>query len=134
MVMRAGYSSVKVRCCSVSKDRTNLFINQHFQVTEDTGRKLLEWLISAPPPEPVQEQLAKALADIDPETLSAYLIARGAAADGLVASVSDAYAEKALGALPRLLEAIEKFRLETSSNGDAELATNIPAGIADTER
>jgi hypothetical protein len=86
--------------CTVSKDRTNLFINRHFQITEDTGRQLLDWLISAPPPEPeptVQERLSAALTDIDPQLLSAYLTARGAAPDGLVASVSDGYATKALG-------------------------------------
>jgi hypothetical protein len=33
---------------SVSKDRTGLFVDQRFQITEETGRKLLAWRNSAP--------------------------------------------------------------------------------------
>jgi hypothetical protein len=33
---------------SVSKDRTGLFVDQRFQITEETGRQLLEWLNSVP--------------------------------------------------------------------------------------
>jgi len=111
---------------TASKDRTSLFTDQRFQVTPETGRKLLEWLHSVPESEPeptVQEQLAAALTDIDPETLSAYLVARGASPDGLVLSVSDTYAQKALAALPRLMDGIAKFRQEAAPNGAAEPAT-----------
>jgi hypothetical protein len=37
---------------TVSKDRTGLFVDQRFQITEETGHKLLAWLSSAPEPEP----------------------------------------------------------------------------------
>jgi hypothetical protein len=30
-------------CATVSKDRTNLFVDQHFQVTENAGHQLLGW-------------------------------------------------------------------------------------------
>jgi AAA domain len=117
---------------TVTKDRTSLFLGERFQVTPEHGEKLLAWMNAAPEPEPTpQEQLAAALADIDSETLASYLIARNAAADGTVQSVSDAYAQKALAALPRLLEGIEKFRLEAISNRTAEPATKqavVPNG------
>jgi AAA domain len=38
---------------TVSKDRTRLFVDQRFQITEETGHKLLAWLNSAPESEPV---------------------------------------------------------------------------------
>jgi hypothetical protein len=38
---------------TVSKDRTALFTDQRFQISEETGRQLLAWLNSAPEPEPV---------------------------------------------------------------------------------
>jgi hypothetical protein len=104
-------------CCTVSKDRTNLFIDSHFQITEQTGVQLLEWLHSASEPEPIptpQERLADALVDIDPETLTAYLLSRGVSSDGSILAVSDSYAQKALLALSRLKEAIEKFRQEAA--------------------
>jgi hypothetical protein len=99
----------------VTKDRTGLFLGERFQITPEHGEKLLAWMNAAPPPPTVQEQLEVALKDIDPQLRSAYLIARGAAPDGLVTSVSDGYATKALAALPRLFEGIEKFRLEAVS-------------------
>jgi hypothetical protein len=37
---------------SVSKDRTGLFTDQYFQITEETGRKLLAWLNAASEAEP----------------------------------------------------------------------------------
>jgi hypothetical protein len=37
---------------SVSKDRTGLFVDQRFQVTEETGRKLLDWRNSASEADP----------------------------------------------------------------------------------
>jgi hypothetical protein len=40
---------------TVSKDRTGLFVDQRFQITEETGRKLLDWLKSAREPEPEPE-------------------------------------------------------------------------------
>jgi len=112
---------------TASKDRTELFVDQRFQITPETGEKLLEWLNAAPPPEPepsTQEQLASELADIEPETLTAYLIARGASPDGNVMSVSNEYAQKALAAIPRLRAGIDKFRQEATPNGAAEPATN----------
>jgi hypothetical protein len=112
---------------TATKDRTRLFLDQRFQITEQTGEALLDWLNSAPPPEPeptAQERLAAELADIEPETLSAYLMARGASADGSILSVPDSYAQKALLALPRLREAIDKFRQEATPNGAAEPAIN----------
>ena len=112
---------------TVSKDRTKLFLDQHFQITEETGRQLLDWLSSAPEPTPEptpQQRLAVELTDIDPETLSAYLIKREWAADGSVLSVPDKYATGALAALPRLREAIEHFRQQAAPNGAAQPATN----------
>jgi hypothetical protein len=112
--------------CVVHKDRTGLFIDQRFQIAEDTGRQLLDWLNSAPEPEPertLQQRLAAELANVDRDTLAAYLVARKASADGTIESVSDAYAQKALGALPKLLGGIEKFRLEASAQAHAEPTT-----------
>jgi hypothetical protein len=42
---------------SVSKDRTGLFVDKRFQITEETGRELLAWLNSAPAPEEVPTPL-----------------------------------------------------------------------------
>jgi hypothetical protein len=95
---------------TVSKDRTGLFSNAHFQVTEGTGRQILDWLNSAPAEPTAKERLALELSDVEPATLSAYLIDRGVSSDGSIGSVSDAYAAKALLSLPRLKEAINQCR------------------------
>jgi hypothetical protein len=121
---------------TASKDRTGLFLDQRFQITEETGTLLLEWLNSAPlaDPEPSpQEHLAAELANVEPEILAAYLTARGLSSDGTIEAVSDSYAQKALAALPRLKEGIEKFRQEASQNGEAEPAHNIPEGMLQSE-
>jgi hypothetical protein len=103
---------------TVSKDRTGLFIDQRFQVTDDTGRKLLEWLNSAPPPDPaaqpaisLQQQLLNAVADLDPEQLRAFLVARDKTpADGSILDVSESYAQQILTRLPEFREAVNQFR------------------------
>jgi hypothetical protein len=41
---------------TVSKDRTGLFVDQRFQISEETGHQLLTWLNSAPEAEPVSVQ------------------------------------------------------------------------------
>jgi AAA domain len=104
---------------TVSKDRTGLFVDQRFQITEETGRKLLEWLSSAsemvadtppvPSPAPateealsIQQQFANALADIDPKQIIAFLIDRKQIADDQ--EITDVPAEYARAALERITE------------------------------
>jgi hypothetical protein len=41
---------------TVTKDRTGLFVDQRFQVTQETGRKLLDWLNPAPEAEMVSQK------------------------------------------------------------------------------
>jgi hypothetical protein len=104
-------------CATCSKDRTNLFIDQHFQITEATGTQLLDWLNSAPEPKPeptIQEQLATEMSDIDSEVLSAFLIEKKMSADGSILAVSDDYAQKAMLMLPRLRDSINKFRRQAN--------------------
>jgi hypothetical protein len=107
---------------TVSKDRTGLFVDQRFQVTEETGRKLLEWLSSAPemvrqPPDAppvsspapateealsIQQQFANALADLDPKQVIAFLIDRQQIADDQ--QITDVPAEYARAALERITQ------------------------------
>jgi hypothetical protein len=117
---------------SVSKDRTGLFVDQRFQITEQTGRQLLAWLNSAPEspvavstPEPasapevaeahqegvsVQEQLAAALADIKPEQVRAFLIDRKQIQDDQdVIDVSAEYAQEALRRLAEFKQVVQEF-------------------------
>jgi AAA domain len=112
--------------CVVTKDRTTLFIDRRFQITEETGTQLLEWLNSAPQPEPkptAQQELARAVTDVDPELLSAFLITCKMSPDGSVLSVSDKHAQQVLQFPQRFRESIEKFRQEAASNGVAEPVT-----------
>jgi hypothetical protein len=104
-------------CATVSKDRTGLFIDQHFQVTEDTGRKLLDWLNSAAPAEPtptIQEQLAAALEDMDPDDVREFLSSRKVADN--ILTVPAEYAERSLRRLPELKAAINKFRQDAQAS------------------
>jgi hypothetical protein len=106
---------------TVSKDRTGLFIDQRFQVTEETGRKLLAWLNSAPEiPTPVgfvqpvglsvQEQFGAALADIDRKQLIMFLLDRGQIRDDQeIIDVSADYARQALSRLDEFRKAVEDF-------------------------
>jgi hypothetical protein len=101
---------------TTSKDRTGLFVDQRFQVTEGTGRQLLEWLNAAAPPEPtptLQEELAAALVDMDPDDVQAFLVSRKVADN--ILTVPDEYAERSLRRLPELKAAITKFRQEASN-------------------
>jgi hypothetical protein len=106
-------------CATVSKDRTNLFMDQHFQVTEATGAGLLGWLNSAAAPEPkptLQEQLVVALEDMDPDDVQAFLVGRKVSDS--VLTVPDEYAERSLRRLPELKTAINKFRQEALEASD----------------
>jgi RecA/RadA recombinase len=108
-------------CATTSKDRTGLFVDEHFQVRAETGRKLLDWLNSAPDQslEPVaqpasltvQEQLADAIKDVDPEVVKLFLIQRKAST-GSILEVSDEYAEKALLHTDKFRETLAKFAKE----------------------
>lgn len=99
---------------TTSKDRTGLFVDQHFQITEDTGSQLLDWLNTAVPEEPkqtLQEKLAMALSDIDNDDIQAFLVSRKVSDS--VLTVPDEYAERSLRRLPELKAAINKFRQDT---------------------
>jgi hypothetical protein len=115
---------------TVSKDRTGLFVDQHFQISEETGRKLLAWLSSAPeaaaadvatltpPPEPdaatagsspepastleftPQEQLRQALFGIHEDWVTGFLIDRKKITTGQ--TVLDAPADYCETALARI--------------------------------
>jgi hypothetical protein len=100
---------------TTSKDRTGLFVDQRFQITEGTGRQLLDWLNTAAPSEPtptVQQQLAEALADMDPDDVREFLISRKVS-DGIL-TIPDEYAERSLRRLPELKAAINKFRQDAA--------------------
>jgi hypothetical protein len=107
---------------TVSKDRTGLFTDQRFQITADTGSKLLAWLVSAPEQSSplraasntdpasvsVQERFALALADVDQGQLIAFLIDRKQILDDQeITDVSAAYAAK-------VLERIDEFKKTVS--------------------
>ena len=95
---------------TVSKDRTGLFVDQRFQITEDTGHKLLEWLASAPEALSVQEQFAKALAEIDPKQVLAFLIDRKQIVDDQrITDVSVEYAQEALRRIAEFKKTILEF-------------------------
>jgi hypothetical protein len=103
---------------TVSKDRTGLFLDQRFQVTEETGRKLLDWLGSAPDKEPVipvpvpsvQKQFADALADIDQKQLIMFLMDRKQLRDDQqITDVSAEYARTALSRIGEFRKAVEDF-------------------------
>ena len=106
---------------TVSKDRTGLFVDQRFQITEDTGHKLLKWLESAPetvaspapatePSLSIQEQFANALADIDPKQVIAFLIDRKQIQDDQqITDVSAEYAREALHRIEEFKKAILAF-------------------------
>jgi AAA domain len=79
---------------------------------------LLPLLGTAPTPpaaaEPLQQQFAQALSDIDPEWLKAFLIDRKEILPaGSILDVSDAYARRALTQLERFKETIRKFQPAT---------------------
>jgi hypothetical protein len=69
--------------------------------------------LAAPPSSniSVQQQLADALADTDPEVLRLFLLNRKIS-DGTVANVPDDYATKVLSHLPRFKATLEKFARE----------------------
>jgi hypothetical protein len=106
---------------TVCKDRTGLFIDQRFQVTEETGRKLLDWLGSAPEivvpatstgptQSSVQVQFAAALADIDPAQVIAFLIDRGQITDDQqMTDVSAEYAKAALNRIEEFKKTVSDF-------------------------
>jgi hypothetical protein len=106
---------------TVSKDRTGLFIDQRFRVTEETGSKLLAWLESAPEiPAPVgsvqpaelsvQEQFVAALADIDPKQLIMFLLDRGQIRDDQeITDVSAEYARQALSRIAEFRKVVNDF-------------------------
>jgi AAA domain-containing protein len=60
----------------------------------------------------VQQQLADALADSDPEVLRLFLLNRKICPDGMLASVPDDYATKALEHLPKFKATVEQFAKE----------------------
>jgi|SRR6516225_354404 hypothetical protein len=60
---------------------------------------------------PVQQQLADALADIDPEVLRLFLLNRKIS-DGTLGNVPDDYATKVLSHLPMFKAILEKFAKE----------------------
>jgi hypothetical protein len=62
-------------------------------------------------PIPVQQQLADALADTDPEVLRLFLLNRKIS-DGTIANVSDDYASKVLAHLPKFRATLEQFAKE----------------------
>jgi hypothetical protein len=101
---------------TVSKDRTGLFVDRRFQIAEETGRQLLDWLNSVPetaaqPAErTVQEQFAEALADIDPKQLILFLLDRKQIADDQeITDVSAEYARSALSRIAEFRKAVEEF-------------------------
>jgi hypothetical protein len=119
---------------TVSKDRTGLFTDQRFQITEETGHKLSDWLSSAPelvvpvqtstsataeapagvsagPVElSVQKQFALALADLDPGQIIAFLISRGQIRDDQsITDVSPEYAREALARIDEFRKAVVDF-------------------------
>jgi hypothetical protein len=104
---------------TVSKDRTGLFVDQRFQVTEETGHKLLAWLESVPEPakpvaaeQPVsvQQQFANALADIDPKQVIMFLLDRKQITDDQdVTDVPAEYAKAALSRIGEFRKAVEDF-------------------------
>jgi AAA domain len=108
---------------TTSKDRTRLFTDQRFQVTKDTGIKLLDWLNSAPegvtaPPESetpadassLQERLSQALTRLHPAWLTDFLIDRKQITAGqTVMDVSDAYCAKALDKIDDFRNAVTDF-------------------------
>jgi hypothetical protein len=136
---------------SVSKDRTGLFVDQRFQITEETGRQLLAWLNSAPEPEPVpapltsstptdgsaastdgstepapelsvQQRLKEALYGLHEDWVANFLVSRRQIKKGQ--SVLDApttYCEKALSRLAEFRDAIVKRGREHD---------DIPAGVS----
>jgi hypothetical protein len=120
---------------TVSKDRTGLFVDQRFQITEDTGRKLLDWLNSAPnqdspavtqepagatmPAQPVSPQssvqwkLKEALYGLHEDWTTDFLVSRQKIEAGQ--SVLDApteYCERALSRLSEFRDAIIKYGKE----------------------
>jgi hypothetical protein len=100
---------------TVSKDRTGLFVDQRFQVTEEHGRKLLDWLGSAPEPvqspeKSVQEQFADALADIDPKQVILFLLDRKQIRDDQqITDISADYARRALTRIDEFKKAVEDY-------------------------
>jgi hypothetical protein len=118
---------------TVSKDRTGLFVDQRFQITEETGCTLLAWLkrapatVVAPTPEAVtaassstaeaskeaisiQEQLAAALSDIDASQVRAFLIDRKQITDDQdVIDLSTEYAQEALRRLDEFKQVVRDF-------------------------
>lgn len=111
---------------TTSKDRTGLFVDQRFQVTEETGKQLLNWLASAPESEPIaavqspapepggkgtaQEQLREALGVIHEDWITDFLVNRKVITTGQ--TILDAPAEycgKALGRIAAFRKAIVKF-------------------------
>ena len=70
------------------------------------------------PPDPssdgdsVQQQLAKAINDIDPEVISLFVRNRRLSESGSILDVTDRYAERALSHLPKFRETLEKFSKE----------------------
>lgn len=113
---------------TTSKDRTGLFVDQHFQITEDTGSQLLDWLNTAVPEEPkqtLQEKLSMALSDIDNDDVHAFLVSRKVSDS--VLTVPDEYAERSLRRLPELKAAINKFRQDTLRTSEPHNAENSDA-------
>jgi hypothetical protein len=69
--------------------------------------------LAAPPSSniSVQQQLADALTDTDPEVLRLFLLNRKIS-DGTIANVPDDYATKVLSHLPKFKATLEKFAKE----------------------
>jgi hypothetical protein len=56
---------------TVSKDRSSLFTDERFQVTEATGKKVLDWLNSAPEPAPAATPLTSSAPTSAPSSAAA---------------------------------------------------------------
>ena len=124
---------------SVSKDRTGLFVDQRFQITEDTGRQLLEWLNSAPEAEPepkpaperapltspastdgsakpaheqlsVQQQLKAALYGLHEDWVTDFLVDRKQISAGQsVMNLSDDYCRQGLARISSFRKSVIEF-------------------------
>jgi AAA domain len=123
---------------TVSKDRTGLFVDQRFQISEETGRTLLNWLNSAPEIEPApapapltpststdrsakpvaepspQQRLQKALFGLHESWVTDFLVNRQKIAPGQsVLDAPAAYCESAMRRITEFRSAIIKFGEDT---------------------